>query len=213
MFPFAFSFIAPTASGDLADINNVYSMAFDGVSDYVLTGLAPASYTGFSISAWVYADSLGAFNVVASQYRNGDPANSAWFLETIGSNMAFGVANGSSLAYATKAFSTGGWYHIVGVWNGSTAEVYIDGVASGSPVSISGMNTGTVDMAIGALWDTGGTSPGGGPWNGKIDEVAIFNYAVGSDDISKIYNATSSGKTADLSDMTTPPVAWYRMGD
>jgi hypothetical protein len=50
-------------------------------------------------------------------------------------------------------------------------------------------------------------------WNGKIDEVAIFDYALDSDQIEEIYNATSTGKTADLSDMATPPVAWYRMGD
>ena len=33
MFPFPFSFVAPTASG-LADIDNVYSMEFDGINDY-----------------------------------------------------------------------------------------------------------------------------------------------------------------------------------
>ena len=49
--------------------------------------------------------------------------------------------------------------------------------------------------------------------NGLIDEVAIFNYALDSDQIDEIYNATSTGKTADLSSMATPPVAWYRMGD
>ena len=31
--------------------------------------------------------------------------------------------------------------------------------------------------------------------------------------ISDIYDASDSGKTADLSEMSTPPVAWYRMGD
>lgn len=212
MFPFPFSFVAPTASG-LADIDNVYSMEFDGTNDYILTGLAPVSYTGFSISAWVYADSLGAYNVVASQYRNSDATNSAWFLETIGSNMAFGVGSGGSALYATKAFSTSGWYHITGVWNGSTVEVYIDGVASGSPVSATSMNTGTVNMGIGALWNTAGTAIDNGFWNGKIDELAIFNYALDSDQIDEIYNATSTGKTANLSTMATPPVAWYRMGD
>jgi len=197
-------------------VDNVDSMAFDGLSDYVLTGLTPASYTGFSISAWVYANSLGAFNVVASQYRNSDPANSAWFLETIGSTMAFGVGSGSSVLYATKAFSTSGWYHITGVWNGSTVEVYIDGVASGSPVSATSMNTGTVDMAIGALWDSGGASPSLGFWNGKIDEVAIFDYALSERQIKQdIYEGTTTDKTADLNNISnlTAPVAWYRMGD
>ena len=197
-------------------VDNVYSMDFDGTSDYVLTGLAPASYTGFSISAWVYADSLGAYNVVASQYRNSDATNSAWFLETIGSDMAFGVGSGGSALYATKAFSTSGWYHITGVWNGSTVEVYIDGVASGSPVSATSMNTGTVNMGIGALWNTAGTAIDNGFWNGKIDEVAIFDYALSERQIKQdIYEGTTTGKTADLNNISnlTAPVAWYRMGD
>ena len=46
-----------------------------------------------------------------------------------------------------------------------------------------------------------------------MDEVAFFDYALDSDQVEEIYNATSSGKTADLSAMATPPIAWYRMGD
>ena len=38
MFPFPFSFVAPTASG-LADIDNVYSMEFDGTDEYIDTCL------------------------------------------------------------------------------------------------------------------------------------------------------------------------------
>ena len=51
MFPFAFSFVAPTASG-LADIDNVYSMEFDGVDDYI--EFEEQNYSGaFSMSFWV----------------------------------------------------------------------------------------------------------------------------------------------------------------
>ena len=40
------------------------------------------------------------------------------------------------------------------------------------------------------------------------NQSKVDNYS-----IDEIYNATSSGKTADLSTMATPPIAWYRMGD
>ena len=33
MFPFPFSFVAPTASG-IGTVDNVYSMGFDGINDY-----------------------------------------------------------------------------------------------------------------------------------------------------------------------------------
>ena len=45
------------------------------------------------------------------------------------------------------------------------------------------------------------------------EKVAVFDYTLDADQILEIYNATSTGKTADLSSMATPPVAWYRMGD
>jgi hypothetical protein len=32
-------------------------------------------------------------------------------------------------------------------------------------------------------------------------------------EVQNIYDATTTGKTADLSALSTPPVAWYRMGD
>ena len=198
-------------------IDNSFSMEFDGVSSHILTDLTPDSHTSFSISAWVYADSLGSYNGVASQYRAGTPASSAWFLETIGSNMAFGVANGGTLQYATKAFSKFAWHHIAGVWNGTEVEVYIDGAASGSPVLVSAMNTGTVNMAIGGIWNSGGTEVDNGIWDGKIDELATWSdVALSESTIQAIYDTTANnpGKVADLSE--TPegqPAAWYRMGD
>ncbi len=53
-------------------------------------------------------------------------------------------------------------------------------------------------------------------WPGYIDEVAIFDYALSARQIKQdIYNGTTSGKTADLNNISnlTAPVAWYRMGD
>ena len=188
------------------------SFSFDGVNDYFETTLSPTSYTGFSISAWVYADSLGSYNIVASQWRNSSNANSAWFLETIGSNMAFGIGQGIYAKYAQKAFSTGGWHNVVGVWNGTNVEIYIDSVASGSPVSANSMNTGTVNMGIGALWNTAGTAIDNGFWNGKLDEVAIWNSALSSTAVTEIYN---SGVPNNLDELTnaSDPTVWYRMGE
>ena len=50
---------------------------------------------------------------------------------------------------------------------------------------------------------------------GSLDEIGIFNTALTEAEILSIYNATAVvdgvNKTADLSQLTTPPVAWYRM--
>ena len=47
--------------------------------------------------------------------------------------------------------------------------------------------------------------------DGYIDEVAIFSTELSETQVQNIYNATTTGKTADLSSLS--PVAWYRMGD
>ena len=74
--------------------------------------------------------------------------------------------------------------------------------------------TGAVASSIGQI---GKYFNLGAFWNGKLDEVALFNTALTATQLLSIYNATEvvSGvnKTADLNDLTTPPVKWYRMGD
>ena len=78
---------------------------------------------------------------------------------------------------------------------------HIDG--SGSLSTTAGNN-----FKIGAL---------DGSWftSGNIDEVAIWDIALTAGDITEIYNATDfvTDKGADLSSMSTPPIAWYRLGD
>lgn len=187
------------------------SFTFDGVDSYFDTGFSVASFSSFSVSAWVYANSLGSYNVVASQWRNNNTTVSSWFLETIGTNMAFGVGSGSSANYATKSFSTLGWHHIVGVWNGANVEIYIDSVASGSPVNVSSINTPTVNMSIGGLWNSGGTTVDNGLWNGNIDEVSIWNSALSSDAITEIYNSGAPNDLTSLSNASNTNLkAWYK---
>ena len=52
---------------------------------------------------------------------------------------------------------------------------------------------------------------------GSLDEIGLWNVALTAQEVLSIYNATEivSGvsKTADLSQLTTPPAKWYRMGD
>jgi hypothetical protein len=195
------------------DKQSNYSMDFDSASsDFIQASLSTSSFTSFAISAWVYADSLGSYNGVASQFRAGSTTTSSWFLETIGSNMAFGIANGSALQYTSKSFTTLAWHHIVGVWDGTQIEVYVDGVASGSPKSVSAMNTNTVDLGIGGIWNSAGTTVDNGLWNGKIDAVAIFNYALSQGQITTLYGSSSTGIGNPMS-LSPKPVAYYPLGD
>ena len=54
-----------------------------------------------------------------------------------------------------------------------------------------------------------------GNYFGYVDEVGVFDYKLEASDIEDIYDITNSDPTqaADLSTLSTPPIAWYRMGD
>jgi len=209
MFPFPFSFIAPTASG-LADIDNVYSMEFDGVDDYILITDSPLDVLDtsgvISISFWYYISNTGTDMVFAQKTTGAFELykTSSWFLAKSG-NVPFSPSQPPVILNE--------WVHVVltlpqGI---GTANFYQNSVsggqqlytgASGSSITIGGFPLNIGRRANGLLL-----------FDGKLDEIAIFDYALDADQVEKIYNATSTGKTADLSAMATPPVAWYRMGD
>ena len=202
MFPFPFSFVAPTASG-LADIDNVYSMEFDGVNDYF--DFAEQNYSGaFSMSFWVnpieFTSNNRAFLVSDDTNQNFIwlLANNDIRLKINGTQNIFTESGGNDIVPST-------WQNIIITRDASNnVNCYRNSSAFGSSGSISGtFDINKIGRAFSGSW----------MYEGKLDEVAIFNYALDSDQIDEIYNATSTGKTADLSAMATPPVAWYRMGD
>ena len=70
------------------------------------------------------------------------------------------------------------------------------------------------NLLIGAGYTTGGALFRF--FNGNLDEVAIFDYALSERQIKQdVYDGTTTGKTADLNNISNlkAPVAWYRMGD
>ena len=114
------------------------------------------------------------------------------------------------------------WHHVTVTYDGGTTgsasgsvnsyysrfSIYIDGVAqtttnSHSNYGFSGSITGQ-NLRIGR-WNNGQNLRN----SCKVDEVAVWGSDQGSN-ISDIYN---SGTPHDLSEITTPPDHWWRMGD
>jgi hypothetical protein len=218
MFPFPFSFVAPTASG-LADIDNAYSMEFDGVDDYMITALDGTSTGGIlaasdsdvavSISFWFKTNNTSSTKGIwqwANQLNDGSPM--ILFATSSSNNVRFYI---DGVYQTAKTVVVSQWYHVVltrtaadNTWRG-----YLDGDSTPWFTKDDGGGIGARSSATDIYFGNG--------YNGyapcSIDEFAVFDYTLDTDQIEEIYNATSTGKTADLSTMATPPIAWYRMGD
>lgn len=195
----------------LAQVNNVYSMEFDGVNDRIsIPTIQIPINSNYSVSFWF----KGNNSILNDVMIGGASGHYFPYLALTSGNIKVYVKNQSItrsiLTDVTYAADT--WYHLVISQGVTNTVAYINGVNKGNVASI---NSGTsIAITTIASYEDGYSIY---EFNGFIDEVAFFNTALTQDQVSSIYNATEVvagvSKTADLNDLTTPPVKWYRMGD
>ncbi len=193
-----------------AQVNNVASMSFDGVNDYFNLGnVFDNVFTSdnWSVSSWIYATANTSYD---NFFNKGATVQFYLFSNKIQIYLApSGIGVWPLESTATLSLNT--WYNIIFTRSGNENKLYINGTLDNSKTSTGSISSSTGSLTIGAY--SGGTNYF---WEGNIDEVAIFNYALTPRQIKEdIYNASTTGKTADLNNNSnlTAPVAWYRMGD
>jgi hypothetical protein len=119
-----------------------------------------------------------------------------WMLEAVSDNggnhyLSWASSNGAPHGVVSpSSVVTGAWHHLVGVFDGSTWKMYLDGAANGSSAdSMAPVNTGD-DVVAGGL-STNGFGPIF-PFNGLLDELRVSNTARSSDWIATEYHNQSS---------------------
>ena len=112
-----------------------------------------------------------------------------------------GVSKGA--CYVT-AIPTGVWYHVVGVWDGTTLTLYVNGVsvATNVPGAVPATGTGG-DLGIG----TEITQPR--YFNGVIDDARVYNRALSAADVMTLY--TSTGGTS--GDIKTGLIQYWKLDE
>jgi hypothetical protein len=80
------------------------------------------------------------------------------------------------------------WYHVAMTYDGSTLKLYVNGAFDGSVPGAGPIPAKAVPLRIGG--------PSAGPWwfNGRVDEVSLYNRALSSSEVLAIYNAGAAGK-------------------
>ena len=155
-----------------------------------------------TVSLWANFDTLSqGGNVVLFEQKSGSPRYVIWF-DNVTNTINF-YPNSLKQSQAVNASQ---WYHIVATLDGTNARFYINGSEVGTALTYTQVNTNQI-LEL-------GRNPNNNQYfNGKIDEIGIFNVALTASEVQSIYSATTTGKTGDLNTLSTPPVAWYRMGD
>ncbi|NIP28030.1 MAG: tetratricopeptide repeat protein [Phycisphaerae bacterium] len=74
---------------------------------------------------------------------------------------------------ATTSVNDGKWHHIAGVFDGTKLYLYIDGVLEAAKAAAKSIDISDYNVCIGANAQVPGRQ-----WNGLIDDVRIYNYAL-----------------------------------
>lgn len=180
-----------TRSADFELGNNEYLSITDGNQ----VGLDITD--DITMCAWVKAESFagnGVGNVIMGKYN---PAGNqrSYFLLFYNNGATIEIdcplsSNGIGFteAIGATAFVINTWYHIAAVYNGTDIRIYVNGSldnngADNPKAYVAGIFNSTADFRIG--------EEGDGTWNfdGLIDEVAIFSYALSAEEIASIYES------------------------
>ena len=184
-----------------AVFENRWGASFDGSNDF-MTVPDDASLnvsSGFTVSAWIYLNSLGVFQGIVSK-RDGSSTNYQFYIRN-GNVLSY--YNGSNLYNDTTTLSSGVWTHVaVSATSNSSASFYINGSLS-STHSIGAITSSTSDVYIGQV-------TGVSHFNGSMDDVAIFDTALDQTAITALYGAAPN---AGIPSEVTGAIGYWRMGD
>ena len=85
--------------------------------------------------------------------------------------------------YGNRSVNDGKWHHVAGVYDGQKMYLYVDGVVDSSQPASGGINTNDEPVYIGENSEMTGRF-----WNGLIDDVRVYNFALDQTGIEALYN-------------------------
>jgi hypothetical protein len=155
------------------------AIELDGNGDYVkIDNEAAFDITGqITISTWVNITSVP--QEWTGIVTKGD---SAWRMSTDYANNVFhfGVGQNDFLNGRT-AVSAGQWHHVTCVYDGQKMSIYVDGKLDTSRPRSGPIGTNDFPVCIGENLELTGRC-----WSGLIDDVRIYNYALGEKEIAAL---------------------------
>jgi len=142
-----------------------------------------------TLSAWIKTTS-SAKQFIIQQNRNLSSYQNEYIFQVSSGNIDFWDYGVAELGFnessnSTKNVSDGNWHHVVFVKSGTFGEIFIDGVSNGTKTALQDVSYGPYELVIGK--DQRDSSS---YFDGSIDEVAIFNRSLSTQEILSLYNST-----------------------
>lgn len=158
--------------------------------------LASCAGTSGSVEAWVKPIAIGGFMNILSSSATAN-IDHYWRLDIEPTGRAavisFDGTGSANALYGNTVMSAGTWYHIVAVSDGSNTKIYVNGILQTITISLGanigewfGDIAGRVNAKISLLTRTSSILP----FNGVIDEVALYSGQLSAARVLAHYNAS-----------------------
>jgi hypothetical protein len=168
------------------------ALSFDGIDDYVDVGAFDVTGSALTLAAWIQSRDLANCSAadcrILSKATGTAEADHYFMLSTIANGPStvlrfrLKTNNGTTttLIAGSSALPEDTWVHAAAVYDGSTMELFLDGVSVGSTAKSGALSTNAaVDVWIGSNPQVAFSKP----WDGVIDEVRIYERALTSAEI------------------------------
>jgi hypothetical protein len=172
------------------------ALLFDGVDDHVSISsnqLGQIS-TGLTIAAWVYLDaSSDVWKTIVSR-QVGSTADEHFFLGLNGTQARFFVNTGAGYSdYEVGVdLNQGQWYHLVGVYDGSSTRLYVNGQLGFTRLHSGNFAADSTPLIVG-----GNVNSSNGPleerFAGRVDNLRIYTRGVSASEVGLLASEVNAG--------------------
>jgi hypothetical protein len=165
------------------------ALLFDGKGDYVhIANESVFDFAGeVTVAAWIKVNRFDReWQAIVTK------GDSAWRIQRHQDTAAIEFActglqipSGSPYGglYGNKAVNDGKWHHVTGLYDGEKMYIYIDGMVDVSQPASGAVATNDHPVFIGENVEIQERF-----WNGLIDDVRVYNYALSEGQITALYN-------------------------
>jgi hypothetical protein len=111
------------------------------------------------------------------------------------------VSGEQGLAFTdSRSFDPATWYHVAFTFDGARTNVYVNGNLENT-LTFGGVHQQRYSPGV----YFGASSHGGNAFDGKLDDIRIYDYALSAAGIGDLFNATGEPAPA--------PAAWYKLDE
>ena len=165
--------------------------SFDGVNDHVrIADSANLHLTSaFTLAAWVNPASHGSYDEILSKWGAVFPVTHNGYTFSIhpdGRSYVAVSSNGTDAGanvFTTTTIPLNAWTHLAGTYDGSKLRIYINGVLNNEMLYSGGVFPTLDNLSIGGVIGGAGVGDGISFFDGKIDEVMIYNRALNGSEL------------------------------